>query len=254
MRYMETIGKDLRKLCSDRFASHVIEALLTECSVRINKPDGGNIDVFKNFTTKVSMFLLNNLEDYIWDTYGNHVLRTVLLSLAQMPKNDEKTMNKIEDETQVSNIPNEFSEIVKDYSQRLLTWPQFKDLAYSELTSGFLQTLLKVLKNTHPKEFKKYLKKLLEESFLGQENNEERTANKLPDVFMSRPAMMLLETCLELAKSKMYTQIYAKCFVGNLVVLAKMRSTNFAVQKLISNCKEKSEVCLVFFFVCEKNG
>lgn len=228
LRYMNAISSDIRRLCSDRFASHVIEALVTQACRKSLQPDS---DEFKNFTLKVSRFLLNNLEDYLWDTYANHICRSVLVNLSQLDK----------DSVSIEQIPDEYKEVVKDYGERLIVWPQFKELAASEITSAFLQTLLKALKQLHPKLLKKYLKKLLEECFLDPESAEAENKT-LPNVFMSKPAMMLLETAIQVAKSKMFTQIYAKCFVGRLVALAKMRSTNFTVQKLLAHCEEKVEV------------
>lgn len=235
LQYMNAVWSNIRPLCSDRFASHVIEALLTEACSRSLKP---NIDEeFKKsyfeFTLKISKFLLNNIEDFMWDVYGNHIGRSVLGNLSQL---------KHEDTVSVEQIPDEYKEVVKDYAEHLILWPQFKEFPVAELPSAFIQVLLKALKRLHPKLLKKYLKKLLEECFLDSDVKEEEISNKLPKVFMSNSAIILLETALQVAKSKMYTQIYAKCFVGRLAQLAKMRSTNFAVQKLLGHCEERTEV------------
>lgn len=251
LRFIDIIGNDLRRLCSDPFASHVVESLLTECCKRslIDSYENDVKNKCKDFTMKVSKFLLNNLEDYIWDTYGNHILRTVLRNLSNLSNNKETDSNanrnnKITSENKAMvTLPLEYIELVKDYGDRLIAWPQFKDFPYNELTSGFLQIMLKALKETQPKLLKRYLKKLLEESFATtQETEENSKSEKLPDVFSSKPAMMLLEASLQIAQSKLYTQLYCKCFVGNLCTLAKTRNTNFAVQKLLSSCNEKTEV------------
>lgn len=249
LRYIEIIGSDLRRLCSDRFASHVVESLITESCRRslIDNYATEGKNQCKDFTIKVAKFLLNNLEDYVWDTYGNHILRTTIRNLAHLPKeSDSKNTNSTTQNDAVT-IPPEYSELVKDYAERLIAWPQFKDLPYEELTSGFLQILLKALKETHPKLLKAYLKKLLDDSFAASQEETTEKSQKLPDVFSSKPAMMLLETSLQVARSKLYTQLYCKCFLGNLCTLAKTRNTNFAVQKLIGNCNEKVEVSLRLF-------
>ncbi|KAG5894945.1 hypothetical protein JTB14_023294 [Gonioctena quinquepunctata] len=44
----------------------------------------------------------------------------------------------------------------------------------------------------------------------------------------------------------MFTQIYQACFAGRLLKLAKTRSTNFSVQKLLLHCKEKTEFEAIF--------
>lgn len=233
LRYMNAISSDIRRLCSDRFATHVIEALLTEtCSRSIKQEEEEFKKSCFEFTLKVSRFLLNNLEDYLWDTYGNHTCRSVLSNLSQL-KHESVSLEQ---------IPAEYKECVKDYAERLIVWPQFKELPNTDLTSGFLQVLLQALNRLHPKLLKKYLKKLLEECFLDPTVDETENNKKLPLVFMSQSSIVLLETVLQVAKSKMFTQIYAKCFVGNLVKLATMRSTNFTVQKLLGHCEEKVEV------------
>lgn len=203
------------------------------------KQDEADAEVKKacfEFTIKISRFLLNNLEDYMWDTYANHIGRSVISNLSQLDNAESIS---------IETIPDEYKEIVKDFGERLILWPQFKDMPTEEITSGFFQVLLRALKRLHPKLLKKYLKKLLDECFVGADAKEENS-NKLPIVFMSKPAMMLLETALQVATAKMFTQIYAMCFVGHLVKLATMRSTNFTVQKLLSHCEEKVEVISVF--------
>lgn len=244
VRFMNAVSSDIRRLCSDRFASHVIEALLAQTCSRslLEQAEGEGLKTaYFEFTLKVSRFLLNNLEDYLWDTYGNHIGRSVLTNLSQLDR---------EDTVSTETIPDEYKEVVKDYAERLIVWPQFKEMPTAELTSGFLQVLLRALKRLYPKLLKKYLKKLLEESFLDGETKDD--TNKLPIVFMCKPAMMLLEAAIQVARSKMFTQIYAKCFVGKLVKLAKMRSTNFTVQKLLNHCEEKVEV-LGFFCYSQRH-
>lgn len=248
-RYMKAFGDDLRPICSDRFATHVLEALVIQSTTRSLLPDKPE-DVresYKSFALKISKFLLNNLEDFVWDTYGNHVIRTCLLSLAKIPKEDPKgqiDVNQNED----TDIPEYYAEIVNDYGERLIVWPQFKELCNNELTSGFLQVLMKALKKTNKKLLNKYMKKLLEEIFAPDEPD--NNPNTFPPVFLSKSTMMLLETALQVAKSKMYTQIYLKCFQRKLLKLAVTRMTNFSVQKLLANCEEKTEVSsLLKFFL-----
>lgn len=81
IRYINAFSSDLRPLCSDRFASHVIETLISISCLRSLKNEDNNVD-FKNFTIKISKFILNNLEDYVNDIYGNHLIRTILLKLS----------------------------------------------------------------------------------------------------------------------------------------------------------------------------
>lgn len=245
-RCIKAFLSDLRPICSDRFASHVLQTLFELLCKKSLQSDID--DDFKNrcidYTIKVSKFLLNNLEDFASDTYGCHIIRTVFRSLVNLPSDKEK--NVITEENNVIEIPEKYVEIMKDYAQRLIIWPQFVNLPYSELTSGLLQVLLKALQKTDKKQLDAYIKKLINESFGGfagdNDDTKKNQENKLPDVFMSKPALMLIEVVLEVASPKRYTQIYANYFLNNLVNLATTRNTNFCVQKLVQHCKEKTEV------------
>lgn len=243
-RFINVLGEDLRPLCSDRFASHVLEALLAECCKLSASHESDDFrEKCKCFTIKISKFLLNNLEDFIWDTYGNHIIRKVLINLAQITIEEKRNASKKQQLLDEAIYPQDYIDIVKDFGERLITWPQFKDLPYSELTSGLLQILLHALKKVDEELLIKYLKKLLTDSFIAiKEEQEGEEGCKLPEIFMSKSAIMTLETYLEVANIKMYKKLYKKCFENNLLKLATLRATNFAVQKLLTNCTVKEEV------------
>ncbi|CAG9859050.1 unnamed protein product [Phyllotreta striolata] len=233
-KFIAAFGDDLRQLCSDRFASHVLESLVVQsCSRALDdKQDNDLRNYYKDFAMKVSKFLLNNLEDFIWDTYGNHIIRTCLINLLQIPSgklNTEKTDVKKE-------LPDEFVEIVKEYGQRIISWPQFNELCITDLTSGFLQELLKCLKKVDSKLLKTYLKKMLTEVFTTEEDSK-----SLPPAFGSQPIILLMETALQISSEKVFSKLYKACFAGNLEKLSTTRSTNFAVQRLIQYCSVKED-------------
>ncbi|CAH2002720.1 unnamed protein product [Acanthoscelides obtectus] len=217
-KYIEAFCAELRPLCNDRFASHVLESMVVQACKR-SKDEKTNSEMrtlFTGFILKVSKFLLNNLEDYIWDTYGNHVTRTCIEQLLQMEDN-------------------ECSEVLKEYATRLIAWPQFNELCQTELTSGFLQILLKHLTNVDKDQLKIYLKKLTKESF----KSDGPETGGFPKVFLSKSLIMLLETSIELCKGKMFQKLYKHYFAGRLQKLAITRNTNFAVQKIVQHCPEK---------------
>ncbi|KAI4467168.1 nucleolar protein 9 [Holotrichia oblita] len=243
-RYMNAFSEELRPLCADRFASHVLEALLGECCKRsLDKDTKDDVrEKFKGYTLKISKFLLNNLEDYVWDVYGNHIIRSVFRNLAQLPNVDRKEVkNKSKEVTaELIEIPNDYAEVLQDYGERLLAWPQFKELPYSELTSAMLQILLRALSKCNTKILKKYIKKILDECFC-TDSDPNNSFTRCQKLFKSTAATMLVETMMEIASPKHYTQIYAKCFKGHVCDLARTKSTSFSVQKLLTYCKEKVE-------------
>ncbi|CAB3229303.1 unnamed protein product [Arctia plantaginis] len=302
-RYIDVLSPDLRKLCSDNFTSHVVETLLRVACDRAtlhlqtqessqsdseeipkkkikkdskkeeSKYEEEHVQKCHEFTIKISKYALNNLEDFVWDQYANHILRSVLKCLSgitllpgEKPKvnifkttvDDGKGIPPHLTIMTYKIIPDEFKEIVKEFVNRLSSWPQFKDLPYQNITSGLLQVLLYAVKNVDKNATKEVVRKLLDESFAPEdwvsngndddkkdvknadETNEVQTAN-LPPVFESESAVRLLEAALFVSKKKTYTQIYARCFINRLGQLATMPMLNYTVQRLVDNCEVKEE-------------
>uniref|UniRef100_A0A2A4JPI7 Nucleolar protein 9 n=1 Tax=Heliothis virescens TaxID=7102 RepID=A0A2A4JPI7_HELVI len=314
-RFIEVLSPDLRKLCADNFTSHVIETLLrvacerateilqtanenndTEEPVPKKKPKlelkteskytEEHIQKCHEFTIKISKYALNNLEDFVWDQYANHILRSALKCLSgitllpgEKPKvnifkqtvDDGKGIPPHTTKMTYKNVPDEFKEIVKEFVNRLSAWPQFKDLPYQNITSGLLQVLLYAIKNVDKNATKDLLRKLLDESFAPEDwvgggdddkkdvkdaegDNDAVKACNLPPVFESQPAVRLLEAALFVSKKKTYTQIYARCFINRLGQLAAMPMLNYTVQRLIDNCEVKEEFEPMFEELSDRVG
>ncbi|KAL1501660.1 hypothetical protein ABEB36_006952 [Hypothenemus hampei] len=240
-RFMEKFSEDLRPLVTDRFASFVLQELVQIACIKSIDP---NINpdqqtYFKKFALKISKFLLNNLEDYMWDNTGNMVIRGCLRSLTQLPKEttQKRTFNKVHEQFEGPYLE-EYIEIVKDYGERLILWPQFNEMCFSDLTSGLFQILLQALKQVDVKLLKKYLKKLLDDIFY---SNEEQDSNKLPQAFMSSSALMLLEVAVQVCGKKMFNLYCDQLFSNRILTLATMKSTSFLVQKIIGKCSNKTQ-------------
>ncbi|XP_035452286.2 nucleolar protein 9 [Spodoptera frugiperda] len=315
-RYMEVLSPDLRRLCSDNFTSHVVETLLRVACERAtehlqtgegNSSDSDDEEASKKkkaklepkvekkytedhikkcyeFTIKISKYALNNLEDFVWDQYANHILRSVLKCLSgitllpgEKPKvnifkdsiDDGKGIPPHTGKMMYKTVTDEFKEIVKEFVHRLTSWPQFKDLPYQNITSGLVQVLLYAIKNVDKNVTKDLLRKLLDESFAPEDwvNNSaddkkevkdgEGVAvdtSNLPPVFESEPAVRMLEAALFVSKKKTYTQIYARCFINRLGQLAAMPMLNYTVQRLVDNCQVKEEFEPMFDELSDRMG
>ncbi|XP_072948059.1 nucleolar protein 9 [Epargyreus clarus] len=314
-RFIEILSPELRKLCSDNFTSHIVETLLRvscdratahlqEDSEEVPKKKAKkeakytdeHIKNCHEFTLKICKYALNNLEDFVWDSYANHILRSALkcLSGITLLPGEKPKVNLLKETVQdnkgipphlttmsYKNVPDEFKDIVKEFANRLSLWPQFKDLPYQNITSALLQVLLYAVKNVDKKITNNLIVKLLNESFApddwvssshdtkddkkkidlteNDENGVEKAddncaSSNLPPVFESESAVRLLEAALFVAKKKMYTQIYAKCFINRLGQLACMPMLNFTVQRLIDNCQIKEEFEPMFDELAGKMG
>lgn len=247
-RFITILGGELRPLCCDRFASHVLCALLAiTCKNSLTLPEDNKFKLeCKEFTFKISKFLLNNLEDYVWDTYATHVIRSVIRNLAQTPKVDEKT-NKIIEQVLEIDVPEDYKEIIVDLGERLIAWPQFSEFPDSEYTSGLLQVLIPALsKLGATKLHKKYILKLLTDHF--SVGIDENSTTALPKAFLSLPAQILLNQCVESIgdNEKLFLKYYEGLFKGRLSQLAISKINNRAVQNLLNNCQGKAMYELIF--------
>lgn len=104
-RFMDVLSPELRRLCSDNFTSHVVETLLRVSCIRAteklqtndveevpkkkkkkSKEDSeyseDHLQKCYDFTMKICKYALNNLEDFVWDQYANHILRSALKCLS----------------------------------------------------------------------------------------------------------------------------------------------------------------------------
>ncbi|XP_055390345.1 nucleolar protein 9 [Condylostylus longicornis] len=302
--FMQKFSENFRPICSDSFASHVLQKMVEIAFLRskayknmdeedkINnaeEPITKKIKVndcedetyntktkfSKNhrkecseFVLKVGKFLLNNLEDFIWDTHASHIMRTCILCLSGIYSKkeafDQNNISNILSNANYYQVPSEWIEIAKEFSQRIELWPQFSELPYSDLTSGFLSILCLALKQIDKNFLKHFGRKILIEAFIKIEENDEKkeikdgidneneSANKAQDelnmakVFYSSSSIRLLETLIILSGPKLFTQLYAMLFPGKILPLSLDRTTNFAVQKIIENVKEKTDFESIF--------
>ncbi|XP_022223670.2 nucleolar protein 9 [Drosophila obscura] len=313
-RYFNKFGEGLRPLCSDRFASHVLQKMLEIAFLRglgkaaaqevsdgptttkRAKPDAAQIEEEYNletdfsddhrekcrqFVLRISKFMLNNLEDFVWDTCASHIMRTAILCLVGMhvPKIAfEKGGAEMAKHRKLYTVPEDWHEVMKEFPQRLEMWPQFVDFPYQEHSSALLGVICLALSVADKSLLKHFGKKILVQSLLKaneenedaeekketkieikddeeeekpteekeQSTEEKKDAPVLPKVFHHQSSVILLETILSVAGAKLLTQLYAMLFSGRVAYLAKQQQTNFSVQRLLQHIKEVTDFEGVF--------
>lgn len=217
-RFQTTFASNFRPICSDKFASHILEKLIAISMLRAvgadNPEDESSVtpqakkrktteipsereynlktqfsdehrQVCREYVVKASKFLMNNLEDFVWDTYGSHIMRTCFDSLSgvfQIKKSfigGGPTESKSAASEKNLNVPDEWLEILQEYSKRLQAWPQFPDFPYNELSSGLVQSLCTALHTRDKSTVKHMGKRLLNEAFLPTIAQSEATDEKV---------------------------------------------------------------------------
>lgn len=256
-RFTDALSPSMRPISSDRFASHVLEKIIVVCADRGNKSKNVSetpnsketknvqdivIDVkesevksYNDIVIKLSKYLINNIEEFVWDTYANHLLRTVveclggLIDTSDGQNRTKQMLNSIERREVIQ----EYKDFLIDACNRLYNWPQFLEFGRDELTSGLLQSILYSLKDIDKNLTNSFVKKITKECFTSNEDG------KLSNIFDCESSIRLLEACLAVAKSKSFDHIYEEYFKGNLKSLCITQGTIFSVQKLLDHCESK---------------
>lgn len=130
-RLINAFAPELRPMCSDRFSSHVLQRLMQTCTIRGNNAEGSisesDVKKYNELALKLCRYVINNFEEFIDDTYANHVLRTAfeclggVASVANDEANKKKTTTISEKKLQVSP---EFKELLAKSSERIRNWPR----------------------------------------------------------------------------------------------------------------------------------
>lgn len=246
MRFMEEFGKDLRPICGDKYSTHVLEQLISvaarhavEDEIKV-EDETTNDTNFKEFCLhwiiKVSRFMVNNIEEFVWHNNANYVIRTLMTKLTGVMNDGKRCkVEKVEIEKRYT-PPEEFINMLREFASRIMSWPQFADLANNCLTSALLQDLIKALKLVDRKLMMKIIKQFLNVHF----TNDVNSVEVLPALFENNSGVYILETVIEVSGRKLQTKIYNQCFCRRLLKLSQMKNTNFSVQKIIACCKDKA--------------
>ncbi|XP_046386312.1 nucleolar protein 9 [Ischnura elegans] len=243
-RFTKAFSKDLRPLFGDPFASHVLQKLLlvvAEQTKDTMKKKGASSGVFDDWVIRVGRFAFNNLEEFAWDTYAVHVVRTVLLCISG-GKESTHTANKagllnprsIEYMEKCDcELPKQYNELLQDYHHKLISWPQIGDMAFEGLTSGLLQSLLFALKRAGETTLcDECVDVLTKKCFKLHSTGKE-------ELFQCDFSLHLLDAALAVASPDFYRKVYEDCFKGKVVRLALHKRANFSVQRLFGFCPDK---------------
>jgi hypothetical protein len=250
--FTTALGTDLRLVCTDSFASHVLEKLLIlTCFGRIDSSDWPTPEITA-WVKKVCRFLTNNFVDFSTDTYASHLLRTCVqcvagarvvatdsrqsqpggfASLAAADKQTEgyAAMNHFNYATD-----GDFEEILELFADKIIA--EFDSgLACDELASSVVQIFLQVVaKGGHRKPVKAVLKYLLDKIFAAGD-----------ETYLEEPGLVrLLETVVVTAPTyeKLSGKLYTRVFDDRLATMAVHSSGNYLVQRLVESLREGEQL------------
>ncbi|XP_078037998.1 nucleolar protein 9 [Augochlora pura] len=255
-RLVDAFWSSMRVLANDRFASHVLQKIIIVCADRGNKDlakqetSGANTDsviqvkeseinLYNDIVFKLGKYLINNKEEFVFEKYANHLLRTVvecLGGLIDKTESNDKTKLVYGPRRQVTP---EYKTLLFVACNSLQMWPQFLEFGRDELTSGIVQSVLHSLKDTYPDLLEVYIKKITNGCFKpgkGQRSH----------VFNAECSSRLLEACLAVANGKLLNEIYEQYFSNTLEELSLTENANFSVQRLLDHCDSKEDFEKIF--------
>uniref|UniRef100_A0A182K091 PUM-HD domain-containing protein n=1 Tax=Anopheles christyi TaxID=43041 RepID=A0A182K091_9DIPT len=211
----------------------------------------------RQFVERMAKYLINNLEEFVWDVTAAYVIRQCLLNLSGIT---EKKMEESSD-TKHLIVPEQWYKLLHEFNLNLMAWPQFSDLIGMEQTSTILQDLVRALASTNDTfQLEQLIAKLFKEVFYSkkikkEEKDEEEQVKEeqedeksdLPKAFQNESSIRLLEVCIVVAPATfLKDKLYTKLFRGHVKQLALSRACNFAVQKLIDHTTDKDMMDMIF--------
>lgn len=276
-RLVQAFESSLRQLSSDRFASHVLQKIILVCADRGNRvstvasslsdegatmdktsaESGESVDAVKikpfevktynDIFLKLSRYFLNNMEEFVFDTYANHILRTVIECLAGLIEDSDSDSNKRSAPCFANRRPviRDYTDLLIQSCDRLQKWPQFLEFGQNEITSGLVQCVLYSLRDVDSDLTRTIIKRIRTECFHPGEDG------KLSDIFNAECSIRLLEACLMVSTPKSFKKLHKTFFAGNFKYLCLTQSMNFSVQKLLDYCSTKEEFEKIFDEVSE---
>ncbi|VVC26352.1 Hypothetical protein CINCED_3A020959 [Cinara cedri] len=251
MNLIEHFEKDLRSICSDQFASHVLQQLLHVATYRafnITMQDVSESikENYKKFVNKLCKYILNNLDEFIWDTYANHIIRSCMACLCGEPYLCSKTF---QDKGKKVDTTKEHKDLLKKYADNIINIQQFSEMHTTDITSGLLQVLLKCISSVSKKRFKALVNKLMGECFPENASNSfEHFSKTLENGSFSR----LLDVIITESPNKLNKSLYEKYFSDKLPDLVVHRNGNFTIQKILSTTTDVTQFETMFDQLKEK--
>nr|CAD7406870.1 unnamed protein product [Timema cristinae] len=226
--------------------------------------NGGNDEAdirfsFSEWILRVSKVVLDDV-DLVWNLYANNVMRTVLECLTTLPRDSMKYFNKRPLTNDWLRIPEEHTDLIDCFTQKLLLWQQLTDLVYNDLTSRLLQALLLALKAVDNESADDLVRQLLDECFILKETDLKKKcvsarlcedeATLLP-VFRNEFSASVLQASISVASPELVARIHAECFTGHLAVLSRSRIAGPCLQTLLQFCRGKDDFETIYNEICE---
>ncbi|KAL5020883.1 hypothetical protein ScPMuIL_000038 [Solemya velum] len=247
---IEALKPEWPSLCCHRFGSHVVQTL-TGVLPRIFSNDE-NEDAIKRSLEETFQeqcgSLLSDLDKFISDVYGSHVLRNVLNVLGgatveeQVLRSRTSRVQKKEKPQCIDyEAPSEFKRLFKKFARMIFQMPDFEAHLLNEISNPVVQTVILIQKKIYPKKCLKYIRKIIKATNLfTTEESEEETAG-FPKIVQHGIGSFLIEQILAISEPQLLQEIDENLFKGRLLQFAIHPMANFVLQRYIEKITNREQ-------------
>lgn len=243
--FRQALATDLRIVCTDSFASHVVQKLLLLAAFSPLPVDGeaGALVTRTDWIIKVAKFVINNMAEFSRDTYASHIVRTLAQCLAGTRLPQELVKSRRAQQQVMSSKAgvgdnnmyqlsgdSRITEVMQDAVDKLVELEV--DVCRDELGSGVMQTFLLVTQ--HNKQITKAIVKCLLTGCLKFDNEQ----IGLADIWEHESLVRLIETVVQVVQPlpKLRAKVFSRLLSGKLCALSVHPSGNYVVQRLLDHC------------------
>ena len=280
----EVVCEDFLTLSRDRCASHVVQAWLTHvlnpsCQIEwqreAQQSDGAQANIANNAMKALCKTVKNNVQLFLCDQYGSHVMRTLLQILSGVIVREQLNRSKYSHEYRKSmmhrgveynkgkqNIVQDvkptsqlFLQSLKSLTRAILKLDDFAELLAHSNACPVIQTLLVAVIEKLPKNGLKLCQRIIDVAGIRSDHTSsvEEEDNVIPMLFVDPVSSHLMDVLIEVCSADVHQMIYNSCFRHHVMSFALHPVANYALQQLIGTSEAPQVMSLcnsVLVLVC----
>nr|CAD7577412.1 unnamed protein product [Timema californicum] len=210
----------------------------------------------------VARFTLDNLEEFMWNPYAAQVVEEVLHNLSVSENTGCPSLYYLDNAFPVASQEN--VNLLVQFADKFLSWPELAALAYNEVTAHLLKTLLNALSEVRSDTTQKLAYKLLSDCFAYDEHSlsnlicfksrfpsikrnytkgvtRDHSLSVLP-VFENVASSQLFNSVIYIASPELLNEIHKRCFKGRLLQLSLAELAVPLVNNLLDHCTDLDQM------------
>ncbi|CAG2061710.1 unnamed protein product, partial [Timema podura] len=207
---------------------------------------------------KVARFALDNLEEFMWNPYAAQVVEEVLHNLSVSEHTGCPSLYYLDNAYPIASQEN--INLLVQFADKFMSWPELAALAYNEVTAHLLKTLLNALSEVRSDTTQKLAYKLLSDCFAYDEHslanlicfksrfpsikrnytkgvNRDHSLSVLP-AFENMASSQLFNSVIYIASPELLNEIHKRCFKGRLLQLSLTELAVPLVNNLLDHCTD----------------